>query len=155
MRTEWKLFIYLAVFMLPLGVIYWILSREEAGALLLVVTSVAFAFVGVYLYMQSKYMNGLRPEDYNAKPEDGTGEVGSFPAGSIYPFLGALGMTMLCYGLVFNGFLALPGVGLIGFAVIGMARESSDATTAHSELNEKANEGAPIPPSDFTDQVKK
>jgi len=154
MRTEWKLFVYLGIFMLPLGVVYAILSREEAGSLLLIAVVVAFAFIGIYLLMQSRRMDGLRPEDYDATTEQGAGEVGSFPVGSIWPFVAASGVTLMSFGIVFNGFFAIPGFAFIIAAVIGMARESAISETGHVDLDDKSNP-AVSPGTGFSDQVKK
>lgn len=155
MRTEWKLFILLGIFMAPLGIIYFILSREEAGSLLLVVTSIAFLFVGFYLKGQSNRMDGLRPEDYNATPEEGAGAIGSFPVGSIWPFVAAVGATVIALGMVFNGFIAVPGVGMLIFAIAGMARESNESGLGHEELDSLAQPLAPVTPEFDQAQVKK
>ncbi len=153
MQTESKLFNFLAVFMLPLGIVYWIVSKEPLGTILLAITAVAFALVGCYLYLQSKRLGGPRPEDYDATQEDGAGEVGSFPVASIWPFVGAMGMTVMSFGLVFNGFLAIPGATLMAAAVFGMARESS-ASEHGPSLEELAHPEADAAPN-FSDQVKK
>jgi len=154
MRTEWKLFSYLALFMLPLGVVYAILSKEEAGALLLIATVIAFAFIGIYLMMQSRRMDGLRPEDHDATIADGAGEVGSFPVGSVWPFVAASGITLMAFGLVFNGFLAVPGFALVIGSVIGMARETELGQIGHPDLDSMAD-AAVDPGEGFSDQVKK
>ena len=155
MRTEWKLFCLLGAFMAPLGILYWFISNGEETAILLEVTAVAFFFIGLYLLAQSRRMNGLRPEDYNANPEDGEGEVGSFPVGSIFPFMGALGATLMSLGLVFNGFLAVPGLGFVLASIIGMARESTLAETASLDLDSQANPNAHATPGFDQAQVKK
>lgn len=153
MRTEYKLFLWLAAFMLPLGVIYWLASTEIAGSILLVVVTVAFAFVGVYLLIQSKRMDGFRPEDYDAEQHEGAGEVGSFPSASIWPFIAAVAVTFIGFGLTFSLWLAVPGLGLILASVVGMARESEVTGLHHEVIDAHNHDVAPAP--DFSDQVKK
>ncbi len=154
MRTEYKLFLYLSGFMLPLGVIYWLASTEIAGSILLIVVAIAFAFIGVYLAIQSKRMAGFRPEDYDADPADGAGDVGSFPGASIWPLIGATAFTLLGFGLVFSSYIVIPAVGLILATVIGMARESEVAELHHEDLDAHNHLGVTAAPG-FSDQVKK
>ena len=135
MRTEWKLFFFLGVFMTPLAVIYWVTSREESGIILLFVTAIACFFMGLYLRSRASKMDGLRPEDRaEATQADGVGEVGTFPVGSIWPFVAACGVTLIAFAITFQGFLMIPALGLILFAVAGMARESSEGDFHHEEL---------------------
>lgn len=155
MVTEWKLFVGLGVFMLPLGIIYWFTSYEEAGSLMLVILAIAFLFMGVYLWWESRKMNGLRPEDYDSLPSDGEGEVGSFPVGSIWPFVGASGVLLIGYGLIFTTFLVTPGLFLIVATIIGMARESYQAEIGHVPLDEHNDVDATPIENAFSDQVKK
>ena len=160
MRTEWKLFTYLGIFMLPLGVAYAIVGHlgsgiEIAGTIMLLIVAVAFAFIGVYLYLQAQRMHGeLRPEDWDATPADGQGEVGSFPAASIWPFVGATGVTICALGLVFGTFFLPVGLPLILATVIGMARESEVKDLHHVPTDHAATPGH-VPQTGFSDQVKK
>lgn len=160
MRTEWKLFIYLGVFMLPLGVAYAIAGElssgiEIAGTILLLIVAVSFAFIGVYLWMQAQRMHGeLRPEDWDATPADGQGHVGSFPGGSIWPLVGATGATILACGLVWGHFFIPIALGLIFATIIGMARESEVADLHHVPTDAHATPGHE-PRTGFSDQVKK
>lgn len=153
MRTEYKLFLWLGAFMLPLGIVYWLASYEIAGSILLFIVAVAFAFIGVYLAIQSKRMDGFRPEDYDAEQADGAGEVGSFPGASIWPLIAALGVMFIGYGLTFSLWIAVPGVALILATVIGMARESEVQGFHHEVIDAHNHEANPAPT--FSDQVKK
>lgn len=159
MRTEYKLFVGLGLFMLPLGIIYLFVGHytsgiEIAGTIMLLLVAISFAFIGIYLLIQSKRMNGLRPEDYDASPEDGAGEVGAFPAASIWPLIAAAAVTTIGFGLVFSTFICIPGLGLLLASVIGMARESEISGTAHEDIDAHNHVGVEAAPT-FSDQVKK
>jgi hypothetical protein len=160
MRTEWKLFTFLGLFMLPLGVAYAVVGHlgsgiEIAGTILLLIVAVSFAFIGVYLFMQAQRMHGeLRPEDWDATPADGIGEVGSFPGASIWPLLGASGVTILAAGLIWGNFFLPIGIGLIFATVIGMARESDISDLHHVPTDHHATPGHKAQ-TGFSDQVKK
>lgn len=159
MRTEWKLFIGLGIFMLPLGVAYWVITAlysglEIAGSIMLIVVAIAFAFIGIYLLIQSRRLDGARPEDYDATPEDGIGSVGSFPVSSIWPLIGAIGVMVFGYGLIFGVYIAIPGLFMIVATVIGFAREAEMSHLGLEDLDHAANPSA-TPERVFSDQVKK
>jgi uncharacterized membrane protein YfcA len=154
MRTEYKLFVALGIFMLPLGIIYWFVSYEIAGSIMLLIVAIAFAFIGVYLAIQSKRMAGFRPEDYDATQEEGVGVVGSFPGSSIWPLISAIALTFIAFGLTFSSFLAIPGLGLLLATVIGMARESEIAELHHEDIDAHNHQGV-TPAPNFSDQIKK
>lgn len=160
MRTEWKLFTYLGLFMLPLGIAYAVVGHlgsgiEIAGTIMLLVVAVAFAFIGLYLALQAKRMDGnLRPEDWDATPADGQGEVGSFPGASVWPLVAATGVTTASFGLIFGTFFLPPGLALIFAAIIGMARESEVSDIHHLPIDQAATNGHE-PKTGFSDQVKK
>jgi hypothetical protein len=157
MRTEWKLLLGLGIFMLPLGIAYWVTTTlwtgvEIGGSIMLIVVAIAFIFMGTYLFIQSRRLGGSRPEDYDALPSDGAGAVGSFPTSSVWPIVGALGAVTLGYGLIFGLYLALPGLFLIFATVLGLAREA-EVSGLHSETISGYPDIQPDPT--FSDQVKK
>lgn len=159
MRTEWKLFVGLGLFMGPLGAAYWIITAyysglEIAGSIMLIAVPVAFAFIGVYLLVQSRRLDGARPEDYDATPEEGAGPVGSFPTSSVWPLIGAIGAMVAGYGMIFSAYLAIPGLLLIVTTVIGFAREAELSHLHHEVLDHAAQPDA-NPQKVFSDQVKK
>lgn len=154
MKTEWKLFLYLGIFMLPLGIVYLLTSNEPAGSVMILVVAVAFSFIGVYLFIQSRRIGGLRPEDHDGDFEEGQGDVGTFPSASIWPFVAATGLTVMAWGFVFSTFLVLPGAAMLGVSVIGMARESDLGDLGHTTIEEHTDPNAIATP-DFSDQVKK
>jgi hypothetical protein len=160
MRTEWKLFIGLGIFMLPLGILYAAVGHlgsgvEIAGTIMMLIVSVAFSFIGVYLFMQAQRLHGeLRPEDWDAEPKDGAGDVGSFPVASIWPLVGAAGVTITALGLVFGTFFLPVGLPMIFATVIGMARESHVEGLHHVPTDINTTPGH-IAQTGFSDQVKK
>lgn len=128
MKTERQMFIGLALFMTPLALVYGIVGHygsgvEIAGTILLAVLALSFAFIGIYLWRVERDIPD-RPSDLeDPDPSLGVGEVGSFPAHTIWPLIAAIGLTTVGFGLIFGLLLMVPGLGLIAMAVIGMARE--------------------------------
>lgn len=154
MKTEWKLMLGLGIFMLPLGVVYWFTSYEIAGSIMLIVVAIAFAFIGIYLWLQSRRMGGARPEDYDALPSDGAGAVGTFPVSSIWPLIGAIAVTGIGYGLIFSMYLAIPSIFLLVATIIGFAREATVTQLGYEPLDASVSHGTE-PEKTFSDQVKK
>ena len=124
MRTEGLIFVGVAVFMAVIGTIYWFTSYEDAGTTLLATTLGLGLIPGGFLLYRTRRM-ASRPEDRpDATPGEGAGEVGTFPATSIWPLVLAGGATFAGIGLVFGLWAAIPGLLLIGLAFVGGALES-------------------------------
>lgn len=124
MRVEWKVIAGLGAVLTPWAVVYWIFSYEPAGTAVLVLTAVAFLFMGVYLAVQARQV-GLRPEDRaDATLAESSADLGYFPTASVWPITIAVAATVIGYGLVFTGWIALPGVALLVAAIAGLAVEA-------------------------------
>lgn len=123
MRIEWKVMAGIAAVLAPWAVVYWVFSYEPAGTAALVLTTVGFAFMAVYLAVQSRQV-GLRPEDRDdATVAEGAADLGLFPTASPWPVIAAVATTVMAYGVVFSGWILLPGFLLLVTAVAGMAVE--------------------------------
>lgn len=125
MKVEWRLFTGGGVLISLIAAVYWFLTYEEAGSVLLALSFAALLFVGAYLAVLSR-RHGLRPEDVaDPDPDAGLGEVGYFPSSSIWPFLGGCGAAVLAVGLVFGVWLSVSGLMLVGLATLGYATEAN------------------------------
>ncbi len=124
MKIAWRTMLGIGAFVLLFAIIYWFLSYEEAGSLLLLGVTLASALLGTYLLLTSRHGPSL-PEDDPEAGSPAADEIGSFPTGSIWPLVVGAGTTLAALGLAFSGWLALPGVGLLAFGVGGMIVESA------------------------------
>lgn len=65
-----------------------------------------------------------RPEDRSdATIADGAGVISAFPGSSIFPFVLGMGCFLSVLAMVFGIWLALPGVGLVLWALLGATAE--------------------------------
>jgi hypothetical protein len=130
MRVESKTMMWAAIFLATLAIIYGFWSREPTGTALLIFGVCAYGMLAGYLFLQWKRRAGIdRPEDrLDATQEDGAGEIGFFPAASIWPPAIGIGGVMAAVALVYGSwYWLLAGIfifgGIIGFVVEAEARE--------------------------------
>lgn len=126
MRTEYKVTLGAAIFLLTITIIYWFWSREQTGTACLLFSTGAYGLIAAFVYLQWRRRHRIpRPEDReDADMADGAGEVGFFPAASLWPPAIGLGAVILALGMIFGTwFWALGGVMVLG-AIIGWIVEA-------------------------------
>jgi hypothetical protein len=123
MKIEGYLFAFIALFLVPVTVIYWLLSEDPTGTTCLAL-SIGLAFmVGYYLLFTARRMDA-RPEDRpDAEIAEGAGEIGFFAPHSWWPIAMGAAFTLTMIGLVVGPFLALIGGGLLTIATLGLLFE--------------------------------
>ncbi len=104
--------------------IYWYLSNETSGTMMLLGTCLLGALPGGYYYWWSRRMRPRPEDDPEAAPADGAGVVGAFPGSSIWPFVLGISAASIGLSLVFGLWSAVFGFVLATAAVIGVIRES-------------------------------
>jgi hypothetical protein len=98
-----------AVYFGAIGTIYWFLTYEVAGSMLLAGSALASAFVAIVLRLG---VRGEHPPAEATQPgPDGPfgDESGRLPANTAAPLGVGLGLALVVLGLVFTGALALAG----------------------------------------------
>jgi hypothetical protein len=122
-KIEGYLFGFIALFLVPVTVVYWLLSQDPAGTTMLAL-SIGLAFmVGYYLLFTARRMEA-RPEDRpDAEISEGSGEIGFFPPHSWWPIFLALSFTVTLLGLIIGPFLVMIGFGLLVVAALGLLFE--------------------------------
>jgi hypothetical protein len=126
MKTEWRLFVGAAAFLTLTSTVYWFVTYEDAGTVMLGLGMLAVLMIGVWLLFQSRRLDGPRPEDRpDASPGDGAGDLGYFPASSIWPLVVGAGMVVVANALVFGPWLGFTGGLIVLVGVIGYTVEAS------------------------------
>lgn len=124
MKIEWRLFGGAAGFFAVTGTLYWLVTYEWAGAVMLAACVLAFAMVAGWLLVQSR-RHGPRPEDRDdASLSEASEDVGYFPSRSIWPFVIASGAVLVSVGLVFSFALVALGGVMLGISVVGYTYEA-------------------------------
>ena len=118
MKTEWKIFLTIATFLLGVAILYgaWTYGEggrvEWIGTVALLLSFLLCAMCGGFFWFVSRRID-LRPEDRpDGEIADGAGEIGFFSPGSYWPFGLALAAAIAGLGLVFWQFW-LIGLGLV------------------------------------------
>jgi hypothetical protein len=130
MRVEYKTMLGAAVFLATIAILYGFWSRESTGTALLIFGVCAYGLMAGYLYLQWQRREGIgRPEDRpDATQADGAGEVGFFPAASIWPAGIGLGAIFIAIAMIYGTWYWLIAAvlifgGIAGFVVEAEARE--------------------------------
>jgi hypothetical protein len=123
MKIEGYVFAFIAVFLVPVTIIYWVLSQDPTGTTCLALSIGLTFMVGYYLLFTARRMEA-RPEDRpDADISEGSGEVGFFPPHSWWPIALAASFSVTMIGLVFGPFLVLMGLMVLTISTLGLLFE--------------------------------
>jgi hypothetical protein len=122
MKVEGYLFAFLAIFLAPVDVVYFLWSHDPTGTTALALAVLLGTLVSSYLLVTARRMDA-RPEDRpDAEVSDGAGEIGFFSPYSWAPLWCAMSAAMVFAGIVFGWWLvfigaaaAIPAVGSMIF----------------------------------------
>jgi hypothetical protein len=125
-RTTAKVFAASGAFGVGVAALYWFLSYEWAGTVLLALMGVAAWIVAAYAWLELRRSRPRPPaDDAEAEPGAAAGEVvDAFTADSPWPIVLAVGVAVVAGGLVFGVPLLVVGTGVCLLAAIGLMRES-------------------------------
>jgi len=106
-KTEYKIFMGVAVFLFGAAIVYGLWTKgsyghmEWIGVVALVLSGLLCSMCGGFFWFVSRRID-LRPEDReDAEIAEGAGEIGFFSPGSYWPFGLALSASIAGLGLVF------------------------------------------------------
>ncbi|HTW99127.1 MAG TPA: cytochrome c oxidase subunit 4 [Acidimicrobiales bacterium] len=124
MRVEAIFLLFIALFCLVVGLVYWMTSGEQSGTAMLIGVCLLGLFPGSYYLWWSRRMDPRAEDDPRASMDEGAGIIGAFPSSSVWPFVFGLGAAMTALALVFGFWTALFGLSLVLSAVVGIIIES-------------------------------
>lgn len=141
MAEELRFFLRTAAYTIVIAVIYWFLSYETAGTVMLIFVSFATAVVVTVFFFAVRATRGeLDPRGRGplqragmaiartvgftepsgaADDEPLAAGLEPIPAGSIWPLVGGGAATLLGVGLVYGPWLLIPGVAVAALTVWG------------------------------------
>jgi hypothetical protein len=121
--TRW--FAVLAAYGFVSATIYWFVTYEWAGTFLFAGFGLVPAIILAFAWRRGWFRRMAPRDDPDADPRTSAGEdLGAFPHGSAWPVFLAIGAIALGAAVVY-GLILLPiGVALVGWAILGLMRES-------------------------------
>jgi hypothetical protein len=123
MSFEGRMFVGVGLFLFPITVVYWYMSKEPAGTTALALAIGLCLLIGYYLLYTARRIDA-RPEDYeDAEISDGAGELGFYSPHSWSPLAVAGAAALTTLGLIFGWWLVYLAVPLLVIAVIGWVFE--------------------------------
>jgi hypothetical protein len=124
-RTWGRFLLVIAAYGLVSGTIYWFLTYEWAGSILLWVLAIVPAVIWFYAAHRGMFRAPVPEDDPGGDPSAGAGEeVGEFPATTAWPVFLVLGVIAVGASMAY-GLILLPiGIGVLGWSVLGLMRES-------------------------------
>jgi len=123
-KTSVRFMGFAGLFGIVIGTVYWFITYEPFGTVLLILMGVATLIMG---YVVWKRTRGQRfPEDAEriSYEEDAGDEIGYFSGGSLWPFVMAIGVVVGVEGLIYGVWLLVAGLLLFTWATIGLMQES-------------------------------
>lgn len=115
----------LCAFAVILGTVYWFVTYEAVGTILLLTFACTPAIVVLFAIRHGAMRERRTEDDPEADPRSQAGEVlGPFPAETVWPALLLLGTVAIGASLIY-GLILLPlGAALFVWSIVGFTRES-------------------------------
>ncbi|MCX5378774.1 cytochrome c oxidase subunit 4 [Streptomyces sp. NBC_00091] len=105
MKIQGKLFLWLAVFILIMTVVYGVWSKEPVGTTALALAFGLSAMIGYYLAFTAKRVDEMAQDNLEADVADEAGELGFFAPHSWQPLSLAIGGAFAFMGVIFGWWL--------------------------------------------------
>lgn len=127
MTTTGKLMLGIAAFILLMSAVYWFLSYEHAGSVLLLLSAGLVLITGSYLVVATRKMSA--PADGpggvdRTSPASGEEHEEYLPHASVWPLGLGAGSVVLANGLALGLWAIVPGTIILAVSVVGYARQS-------------------------------
>jgi Ca2+/Na+ antiporter len=124
-RVATRYFVLLFLFASIAGIVYWFVTYEAVGTILLLAFACTPAIIVVYSIRHGSMSERRAEDDAEADPASEAGEVlGPFPAETVWPIFLVLGTIVTGASLVYGLILVPVGAALLVWAVLGFTRES-------------------------------
>ncbi|MCX5196854.1 cytochrome c oxidase subunit 4 [Streptomyces sp. NBC_00249] len=105
MKIQGKMFLWLAVFILIMTVVYGVWSKEPVGTTALALAFGLSAMIGYYLAFTAKRVDEMAQDNLEADVADEAGELGFFSPHSWQPLSLAIGGAFAFMGVIFGWWL--------------------------------------------------
>jgi hypothetical protein len=115
-----RLFGFIGAFLLVTSAVYWFITYEDAGSVMLLLAGALAMTVAVYLGW-NKPPKSVSVDEVESSDTD---EAPWFPAASGWPFALGIGMVLAANGLLLGLWLLLPAAAFLVYAIAGFILQS-------------------------------
>jgi hypothetical protein len=122
-KLEGNIFAGVAVFLVPVIIIYWYLSKDPTGTTALILTFGLCFLVAYYFLFTAKRIDDRPEDDPHAEIEEGAGDLGFYSPHSWWPLVVAASSALLTIGLIFSWWLVALSIPFVAFGVFGFMFE--------------------------------
>ncbi|WP_407839521.1 cytochrome c oxidase subunit 4 [Streptomyces sp. DSM 116496] len=123
MKIQGRMFLWLAVFILIMTVVYGVWSKEPVGTTALALAFGLSAMIGYYLAFTAARVDEMAQDNLEADVADEAGELGFFSPHSWQPLSLAIGGAFAFMGVVFGWWLMYFSAPLILIGLWGWVYE--------------------------------
>ncbi|HKA67995.1 MAG TPA: cytochrome c oxidase subunit 4 [Actinomycetes bacterium] len=123
MKVEGWLFTVIAVFLIPVTVVYWYASEDPTGTTALILTFGLCFLIAFYLLYTARRITPRPEDDPAANIEDAAGDLGFFSPYSWWPLAVAAACAVMFLGIVFGWWLFILALPFVALTVMGFVFE--------------------------------
>lgn len=123
MKIQGKLFLWLAIFLLAIAIVYGLWSKEPVGTTALFLSFGLAIMIGYYLSFTARRVDAGAQDNKEADVADDAGELGFFSPHSWQPLLLGLGGAFAFAGVAFGWWLVYFSVPLLTMGLGGWVFE--------------------------------
>jgi len=123
-RTSIRFLGFAGLFGIAIGIVYWFLTYEPFGTVLLILMGVATLVMDYVVWRRTSGKSFPEDADSISYADDSGDELGHFSAGSLWPIVMGIGVVVGLEGLVYGVWLLVAGLLLFTWATIGLMQES-------------------------------
>ena len=124
MRTSIWFWVYAGAFGFVVSGVYWFLTYEPAGTVLLLFMGFCGLVISGYLWVKARRARLPEDDPRGDYADDAGVTIGHFSAGSLWPLLMGIGIAIGIQGFIYGRWLLIFGGILFVWATIGLMQES-------------------------------
>jgi len=130
-KLEGNIFAAIAIFLVPVTIVYWYGSKDPTGTTALILTFGLCFMLGYYFLFTARRIDARPEDDVHAEISDSAGELGFFSPHSWWPLALAGSAAMFTLGLIFGFWLAALALPFLAISVFGLLFEYYRGDHAH------------------------
>jgi hypothetical protein len=119
--AQWRIFVGIGAFIALIAVVYWFVSYEPAGTVMLALSAALALFSGTFLW-RHQGSPALAAPATSATADVADGPY--LPRTSIWPLVIGVSAALCLNGLIVGWPYAVPGAVLLGLGVVGWVTQS-------------------------------